>query len=495
MSNAMTVRALFEKYVAEHEEGLAPSTIEFYRSGVAVFERFLERVATIDDLTKEKLFQYSDWLVATYQKKSTAAGNFRTVKALSIFAAREDLIEPITKMRKIKVPSSNPTAWTDEETRSLINTALAGVCLDGKTNLPNGPSKGLFFACLFSLAWDTSLRLGDQRLLKWTDLTMDKDGTARAVIPQNKTGNLVPVSIRPETMKLLEQLRKEYTVRTELLLDYPVNVRTLYRSVKSIVKAAGVREGGMRYIRRGSATYAELLQPGAGKVALGHRSDWTSQTHYLDQTILAKRTIDKPNVLEAGVNGNPLIVIKDVRQGSLKDLKAGTAEEIEAGRLVHLAYVYGDEPIPAQQPRKPKAVLADYSKVALEFLYDHCRIDIAEDGHITVAEPYDEDEAISLVEPSDIVKSDKFPRYGHVICAKLHDRIVGVAECNPVGFIHRLAVASEHRRNGVGTALVREIVRRCGVAEAYTEQRTEGGAAFLKALGFQYAPSDSMMLG
>jgi len=178
--------------------------------------------------------------------------------------------------------------------------------------------------------------------LKWSDLTIDKDGSARAVVSQNKTGNLVPISIKAETVTLLKTLRDAYDAREENLLVYPYRRELLYRSVNKISEAAGVRSGTLRFLRRGSASYAGLKQPGAGKVALGHRSDWTSQTYYLDQNILAQRKLDKPNVLESGERGNPLVVVEDIPQWKKRGVPPDTADEMVAARIVFLCHEYGE---------------------------------------------------------------------------------------------------------------------------------------------------------
>ena len=479
MTSSMTMKTLLEKYVSEHESGLAPSSVVFYQSGFAIFERFVGRVATIEDLTRETLFKFADWLVATYSKKATASMYMRTIKVLASFAAREDLIKPITKIRKIKVPTVNPTAWTDEECRSLINEALTGSFFNGKTELRNGPPKGLFFACLFAVSWDTSLRLGDQLDLKWSDLTIDNDGVARAVICQNKTGNLVPVSLTAETVTLLKKLRDAYDERQENLFDYPQTRETLFRYVRKIADDAGVRPGTLRFLRRGSATYAELKQPGAGKVALGHRNSWTSETYYLDQNILAQRKLDKPNVLESGERGNPLVVVEDIPQLKKRGVPPDTAEEIVAARIVYLCHEYGDEPFPQKIPGAINSKLKEYSKVALENLYEHpmteewyehrkeregweTTYDAYLANRIACHKQYLADNPLL----SKVVKADlpDYPRFGHVVSAKFDGVLVGVAQFHDDGLIHNLSVHSDYRRKGVGTTLVREIVRRCGRA-------------------------------
>ena len=511
MSISMTMKALCEKYVSEHESGLAPSTVVFYQNGVVIFERFIGRVATIEDLTRETLFKFADWLVATYPKKATASSRMRSIKALVFFAAREELIKPITKIRKIKIPSVNPTAWTDEECRTLINTALTGAfVVDGWSKLPNGPSKGLFFACLFAVSWDTSLRLGDQLDLKWSDLTIEKDGSARAVISQNKTGHLAPISIKAETVTLLKTLADAYEKRQENLFVFPYSREQFFDCVRKIVKTAGVTKGTLRFLRRGSATYAELKQPGAGKVALHHRSDWTSQTYYLDQNILAQRKLDKPNVLESGERGNPLVVVEDIPQWKKRGVPLDTADEIVAARIVHLCFEYEDKPFPAELPVAIKSKLKEYGKVALENLYEHPMTEEwyehrkEQEGSDTT---YDEYLANRIAchkqyladnpSLSNVVKADlpDYPRFGHVVSAKIDGVLIGVAQFHDDGLIHNLSVHSDFRRKGVGTTLVKEIVRRCGRAEAYTEELSEGAQAFVESLGFENAPSDSAVLG
>lgn len=168
--------------------------------------------------------------------------------------------------------------------------------LDRQNYLTTGPRRGLFIAGLIAVAWDTTLRLSDVLDLEWSCLRFDEEGNARAYVTMQKTGFAQAIKISKETIEILRQIKKESTEKTKKLLYWPYRRRGLYEWVKAYVREAGLEEGSLKYLRSGSASEAERIERGAGKAALGHRSDWISGAHYLDPSIVGVKDVVRPSL-------------------------------------------------------------------------------------------------------------------------------------------------------------------------------------------------------
>lgn len=313
MTNTIkTVRELLSHYVSNHEYGLKQNTIACWlKPGVSKLEQFLERPAMITDLNLPTVNAYVDWLKATASSSQMARSRRGPILLLVLYGNDLGLVPKfVGRIRKLRIVRKTPVGWTSAEVQTLLRLCLDETIIVKKcakegaihhnsknaNTLRCGTRVGLFLAGLVAVAWDSTLRLGDVLELKWSDLTIDEDGRARAQVTMSKTGFIQPVTLSSETVRILREVQRSRKEPTEKLLDWPYRKEKLFDWVRSFVRESGIRPGTLRYIRRGSASAAEHIERGGGKAALGHRSDWVAQAHYLDPTIVGQKDIAKPSL-------------------------------------------------------------------------------------------------------------------------------------------------------------------------------------------------------
>jgi len=261
-------------------------------------------------LTAINVNSFIDWLKKITSSSAMIKGRRGPVLMLLRYAQEMQIAPPQNgRIRKVRVQRNIPTGWRVEEVQKLLETCLAQ---DVRTKSPDaqkghhmsrihnhlssGPRVGLMLAGIVSVAWDTTLRLGDILAMKWSDVEFDSQGTARAHIVMSKTGYLQSVTISKETIEILRQIEAAMDGPTKLLLPWPYRREKLYDWVRCYVREAGIRKGTLKFLRSGSASAAEKLERGAGKSALGHRSDWISAAHYLDPSIVGIKDIARPSL-------------------------------------------------------------------------------------------------------------------------------------------------------------------------------------------------------
>ena len=313
MTNTITtVRELMDHYIQNHPYGLKKNTIDCWcKPSMSKFEKWLTRPALIGDLNLKTVNGYIDWLRATASSSQMARSRRGPILLLVRYGNDLGIVPRFEgRIRKIRVIRDIPVGWRVDEVQKLLKLCLDPSYiikknLDATDNhwrtiqhnkLDTGPRLGLFIAGLISVAWDTTLRLSDSLSIRWDCLEFDSVGNARAQILMTKTGYYQPITISAETVKILRQIECDSLAKSDLILDWPYRREKLYDWVRAYVRDSGIRKGTMRRIRSGSSSEAERIERGAGRAALGHRSDWVAGAHYLDPAIVGVKDIIKPSL-------------------------------------------------------------------------------------------------------------------------------------------------------------------------------------------------------
>ena len=257
---------------------LAVETLRQYQMSVALFERWSGGPVPLADLDE---LAVSEWLrdLALTRSPATCRSKRTQIVALWRAAADDGLCDPPRRrIRSVRVPWTPPVAWTYDEVRLLVAAA---------ETIPRWHSCGLRRAAWWSLAirvaWDTALRWGDMVALRVDQIGID--GTI--AIAQSKTGRQWVGRLSPSTLSLA---RETIAHRPRgVLLPWRGSHETFAAQFGAIVRRAGVRPGTWKWLRRGSATDAELAEPGAGARQLGHRpGSRIAELSYLDPLILGR---------------------------------------------------------------------------------------------------------------------------------------------------------------------------------------------------------------
>jgi integrase len=223
-------------------------------------------------------------LLSIGKRPDTVAGYRRALACVwnQAYIDRDTDQEP-HRLRKVKFDREPIEAYSHTEIRKLLEVAAA---LPGY--FPNGVRRSDFWQTAILSAYSTGLRRGD--LLRVRISQIDQRGTA--VVIQNKTGYRVCVRFCREAMELICKMH----VDDERALPWPYHENALSRQFRALKKAAGIKRGQFRWIRRSAGSYAERYHPGAGSKLLGHRNSQVFNRHYNDELISVAKPIEPPPI-------------------------------------------------------------------------------------------------------------------------------------------------------------------------------------------------------
>lgn len=264
-----------DQYAASR--GISRCAMHQMKTSVILLERFAGKKLTVRDLTEDLLTR---WLREYAAGRSPTTTRNKRVHVLALWrqAADDGLCRPPT--RRIYRPQQRQApvvAWTPGEVQQLLAAAA---------KLPRQHPCGLSRADWWSLAirvsWDSALRWGDQCRLRVADI----DAAGRVAVTQSKTGRVVVCQMSPMTIKHLRQ--SVAAAPRTLVTPWLASRESFNAQMRRLVVKAGVRPGTWKWLRRGSATDVERLNPGRGSAHLGHApGSAVAARHYFDQSILA----------------------------------------------------------------------------------------------------------------------------------------------------------------------------------------------------------------
>lgn len=276
-----TVSAFFgERYA--RDRSLRASTQYQYERSIRAFGQWLGHDPLLSDLDEDRV---NGWLSELEQRVSrkTVRSKRQAICSVWRYAAELSLCEPPRRVRRVRVPSPNPTAWTLDELRRLLEAAdkMRGY-------FPNGVPRRLWFRAIIEAGYQTGLRRTD---LFHLDVVADvaDDGTIRTLQGKTLDGHISRVE--PATLALLrlisDRLKADGDPGWKTPLASPVYVRGIYQWFEELREAAGISGGGcLQKLRRTGATYVEKSQPGAAMRYLGHRTPGLAWTNYIDRSKL-----------------------------------------------------------------------------------------------------------------------------------------------------------------------------------------------------------------
>lgn len=261
-----------ERYIAARE--LSASYADTLRRHVRAFCHWVGREIPVTEVTSDLV---NAWL-ADLRADSRLGPKSRHDYRASVLAVWRDAWETgladhrPERVRTVRVPHTVPIAWTLDEVRRLVKACqtLQGI-VEG-TQI----ARSAWFDRFVRLGWYTGLRLSDLLAARGPDVA--PNGVLR--LATTKTGRIVCARLPASLASGLP--------KTGPLLPWPGGRRTLYRWLEKLVKAAGIRRGSSRWLRRSAASYVERDHPGAGHRLLGHSSEGMARRHYLDPAITGR---------------------------------------------------------------------------------------------------------------------------------------------------------------------------------------------------------------
>lgn len=278
---------LLNYYVLERP--LSEHTIKAgYNPAIRNFDKFLGRRSRIADLTAHRI---NAWIASLepVMRPHGVAGYRRHILTLLRFAFETEVIDELPRrIRKVKLPRLVVEAWDSAQTAKLLDAADAQQGAFKKT----GIERRLWWRAYILMEWYTGLRLSDVLAIKNSQIARMPDSTGRLSLVMQKTQERIDRLFPADAMAAIDALLASGE-RRDLILQPWVNRRFWYREFKALAKSAGL-EGSSKWLRRGSASEAERIQPGAGRLHLGHRTMTVFQNNYRCDRIVQSQIVLPP---------------------------------------------------------------------------------------------------------------------------------------------------------------------------------------------------------
>jgi integrase len=274
--------AYTERYLLAHS--VSYKYANNLRARVAAFCKWCGADVEVDSLSCELV---NDWLAELETDGMTAYtldGYRRALLSIwnAAYLERANDNAP-SRLRRVKKPRLIIEAYTHTELRQLLDTAAKLRTLHVDDN-----KAADFWQAAIHAGYSCGARLGDVLTLEWRHVT--PDGVLTFL--QSKTQYANTVRLSAEAMKFARRLGE-----SKYVLPWPYQVNWFCLSFQRLKKAAGIKRGSFKWIRRSAGSYAEAEQPGSGGRLLGHRDERMFRRHYEDSSITAAKPIEPPPLL------------------------------------------------------------------------------------------------------------------------------------------------------------------------------------------------------
>lgn len=239
----------------------------------------------VTDLTVDQIDAYLTQAL-NHLAASTVHNHRRMLSTLRKAALRDGLlVDDCTRpIRRVKHTLPMVRAWTHDEMRTLL--AVAAEMPGGTLHCPHR----ILLPAWILVGYSSGLRLGDLLAITYDSLRGDRLATVL-----QKTRQQHVVVLDGNALESIRSLPR----RGPKIFGGLVGRSRIIVAMRSLVKRAGLTGSG-KYLRRASATYAQL----AGMDATGHLGHLTPgmKRHYLDPVILSdlKRAVPSLELV-----GNP----------------------------------------------------------------------------------------------------------------------------------------------------------------------------------------------
>lgn len=235
---------------------------------------------SVSDLTTDRIDAYLSGALRTL-RPTTVAFHRCVLRSLQLAAYNDGLLNGSTVpklLRRVKCPEPNPRAWTHDEINRLLAVAAK---MPGDSG--GVPVKQVLPAWI-RVAYSSGLRLGDL-----IDARHDSVRGSRLSLVMSKTRRQHVVVLDDQALAAIKSL----PVKGPRIFGDILSRRVVLRRMREAVKRAGLTGSG-KYLRRASATYAEIAGMDATR-QLGHKTADMKQW-YLDASLLAEHQRPIPSL-------------------------------------------------------------------------------------------------------------------------------------------------------------------------------------------------------
>jgi integrase len=274
-------------YVAAYfrSRDLTPAYQELTRARIEKFTKWLGCDPHVSKLNCDDVNEFLGAMIEAGAKPYTVDNYRRVIRCVWAAAYVDGLAnEPPLRLKKIRVPRQAIQAFKHDEIRRLLQHVATFA-----DYFPNGVCRRDFWEAAINGAYSTGLRRSD--LLRVNRNLIDREGLVTVVM--SKTGYPITVRFNEAAMAAIMRMA---SAKDERAIRWPYHSNAMPRQFRAIVKAAGVRRGQFKWLRRAAGSYAEQAQPGGGSRMLGHRTDAVFRAHYEDHSITRRDPVSPPPI-------------------------------------------------------------------------------------------------------------------------------------------------------------------------------------------------------
>lgn len=276
IASTNSLRALAERYALEHD--IRPNSAKQHAYSIASLEKYLGRVATLDDLSDDCLNLWLTWLAKQGLAPESIRSRRRCVLTLWRAAYADRHVDTLPgRVRRVKPSNTVPVCWSQDELHRLLKVAATKTKAMQRHRAVRWCD---FWLALMYLAYHSGLRMSDLLSLRCDQIAAD--GTL--FLFQRKTGHAIQCRLPPEAMKAIRAISRPPRVR---LIGDLLCRQSLQKELRFLTREAGV-SGSMKWFRRTGATWCEAHAPGSAMAFLGHRTPGLAYKHYVDPRFVQK---------------------------------------------------------------------------------------------------------------------------------------------------------------------------------------------------------------
>ncbi|XZE35839.1 tyrosine-type recombinase/integrase [Pirellulaceae bacterium SH501] len=277
MSQEISLQELLSAYIKKRLKAGSPNTLRLYKHSITSFEKTLEKVAQLNDLTDDNIERHMWAIVGRGGSPASANKDFGQLTALWRFASHNRMIDTWPNVRPLPEPERVPLGWIQEELDRLFTTIAQ--------------QKGVIWTVPASIWWrslllvllDTGERIGAVRQLERHHLQGEYLLIPAHIRKGKKRDKLF--HLNEDTVQSLTEMNAKHD--SDLLFPWDRCDNYIYKRYDAILKAAKLSHDRRSKFHRVRRTVASAVanQGGDPTAAMDHASPRTTRK-YLDPRIV-----------------------------------------------------------------------------------------------------------------------------------------------------------------------------------------------------------------
>ncbi|MEX2310640.1 MAG: hypothetical protein WD738_23940 [Pirellulales bacterium] len=251
-----------------------------------VYGHYLKRAANCGDFSPSTANEYLRWMMEDGYSPYTMKTRRTGLRVLWRFAKREGVMtgDP-DGLRRVYCPRLEPKGYSMAAMQQLLSFAAKLIGVVRGTGVP----RRIYWTAMIVTMWNVGCRIGDIGLAE----TGKFDPTGRLWLLEGKTGKARWHRLHSVTTAAIAGCVAANPGRDRI---WPGYTRTnIVRAFTRLAKSAGVG-GTSKYIRRGSSSALDRLQPGQGWRFLNHSDPRVFEQHYRDADICQDESLAPPEL-------------------------------------------------------------------------------------------------------------------------------------------------------------------------------------------------------